>query len=132
MSKDQVFEELKLSRRERQIMDVVFKSGSATVAEIVAQLPKPPTQGAARRMLNLMEQKQLLCSEQDGPRKVYRPVEEMAAVQKSVVGRLVETFFGGSSAKAMASLFENSEMDLTKTEADVLSKLIERAEEEGR
>ena len=132
MSPSKVFHELKLSRRERQIMDVVFRLSKASVSDIVSQLPNPPTQGAVRRMLNLMEQKQLLVSKQDGPRKIYYPADEMAQVQRSVLDRLVETFFGGSAAKAMASLVENTDMDLSENEAEVLSKLIERAEEEGR
>jgi predicted transcriptional regulator len=132
MSEQTIYQELNLSRRERQIMDVVYRLGSASVADIVAELPDPPTRGALRRTLKLMEAKKLLCCEQSGPRKLYSPAAEPEAVRGSVLDRVVSTFFGGSAAKAMASLCERSQMQLSAEESEVLSKLIERADEEGR
>lgn len=126
------FSEQKLSRRERQIMDVVYKNGSASVADIIANIPQPPSPGAVRRMLNILEQKKILKGEQDGPRKVYFPTVKKENAQDSALERVVETFFGGSSMKAMASLFEKSKRDFSDEETEVLSRLIERAEEEGR
>jgi predicted transcriptional regulator len=132
VSEHDTYHELNLSRRERQIMDIVYRRGAATVAEIVAELPSPPTRGALRRTLKLMEGKNLLRGKQDGPRMVYSATAEAEAVRGSVLERVVATFFGGSAAKAMASLCERSRMQLSADESEVLAKLIERAEEEGR
>jgi BlaI family penicillinase repressor len=129
---DNRFSEQKLSRRERQIMHVVYRNGSASVADIIENIPDAPSPGAVRRMLNILEQKGILKGKQDGPRKVYFPTVNKENAQDSALDRVVETFFGGSAMKAMASLFEKSKHDLSKEETDVLSRLIERAEEEGR
>jgi predicted transcriptional regulator len=132
MTDQGVYEEGKLSRRERQIMDVTYRLGSATVADLVAELPDPPTQGALRRTLKLMEAKRLLRCEQSGPRKVYSPTAETEEVRGSVLDRVVATFFGGSAARAMASLYERSQAQLSREEKETLARLIERADEEGR
>jgi predicted transcriptional regulator len=132
MSEQSSYQETNLSRRERQIMDVVYRLGSATVADIVAEIPDPPTRGALRRTLKLMEAKKLLRCEQSGPRKVYLPTAETEEVRGSVLDRVVATFFGGSAAKAMASLYERSQTQLSVEEREALVKLIERADEEGR
>lgn len=132
MSEQSLYQEAELSRRERQIMDVVYRLGSATVADIVAELPDPPTRGALRRTLKLMEGKNLLRCEQSGPRKVYSPTAETEEVRGTVLDRVVTTFFGGSAARAMASLYERSQAELSLEEKEALVKLIERADEQGR
>ena len=113
-------------------MHVVYRNGSASVADIIENIPDAPSPGAVRRMLNILEQKEILRGQQDGPRKIYFPTVEKENAQDSALDRVVETFFGGSAMKAMASLFEKSKHDLSREETEVLSRLIERAEEEGR
>jgi len=127
MSKD--ISELGLSRRERQILNVIIKSGSASVSDIRANIPNAPTDGATRRMLNIMREKGLLKSRFDGPRKVYYTA---ASTPGRILNRVVDTFFGGSSARAMAALFDTSASTLSSEEKAVLSRLIEKAKEEGR
>lgn len=113
-------------------MDVVYRQGSASVADIISNIPQAPSPGAVRRMLNILEQKGILKGQQDGPRKLYFPTVKKENAQDSALERVVDTFFGGSAMKAMASLFEKSKHDLSDEETEVLSRLIDRAEEEGR
>jgi predicted transcriptional regulator len=115
-----------LSRRERQIMDVVYHLGRATVAEIAERLPDPPTATAVRTMLRILEQKGYLLHDQDGLRHVYRPVVPAKQATRSVLRHVVETFFRGSRSDAMATLLELP-TPLSEEELDRLSELIERA-----
>jgi predicted transcriptional regulator len=115
-----------LSRRERQIMDVVYRLGRATVAEIAERLPDPPTATAVRTMLRILEQKGHLRHDRDGLRHVYRPVVPVEQATRSVLRHVVETFFRGSRSAAMATLLELP-APLSDEELDRLSALIERA-----
>jgi len=114
-----------LTRRERQIMDVVYRLGRATVAEVVRALPDPPSYSAVRALMRLMEDKGYLRHEQHGPRYVYRSTTSAESARRSAVRRLLRTFFNGSAEHAVAALLRLSEADLTEAELDRLAELIE-------
>lgn len=121
-----------LGRRERQIVDAVYRLGRATVAEVRAELPDAPSYSAVRGMLNLLEEKGHLRHVSDGLRYVYLPVVEPAAASRSAMAHVVHTFFAGSAAEAATALFELPDRKWTRTELDQLSELIRRAKKEGR
>jgi len=114
------------SRRERQIMDAVYRLGSATVAEIAARLPDPPTHTAVRTMLGILEKKGHLRHHLDGLRNVYMPVVPAEQANRSVLRQVVDTFFQGSRARAMATLLE-LRTPLSDEELDRLRALIDTA-----
>ena len=119
-----------LSRRERQIMDVVYRVGKVTAAEVLAELPDPPSYSAVRAMLRLLEEKGHIRHEQDGPRYVYLPTVNREKARKSAMKHLVRTFFDGSTEDAVAALLQNDGM--SDDELERLSKLIDSAKKEGR
>ena len=120
-----------LSRRERQIMDVVYRFGQVTAAEVLAELPEPPGYSAVRAMLRLLEEKGHGRHEQDGPRYVYMPTVNRDKARRSAMRHLVRTFFDGSTEDAVAALLQN-DAGITEAELDRLSKLIDGAKKEGR
>src|SRR3954465_4560896 len=121
-----------LSRRERQIMDVVYRHGSATAAEIHAQLPEPPVAAAVRTLLRILEEKGHLRHEKDGPRHVYYPVTPRSVAQKSAVRHMVGTFFNGSRAAAIAALLDDSDRPLSDDERAEPSSVIKRLRSDGK
>jgi len=121
-----------LSRRERQIMDVIFARGKATAAEVMEDLPDAPGYSAVRAMLRKLEDKGHVRHEQDGPRYVYAATTALEEAQESALQRLVRTFFAGSSGKAAAALLDMPSAKLTDTELDELAELIEQARKGGR
>jgi predicted transcriptional regulator len=121
-----------LSRRERQIMDSIYRRGRATAAEVLEDLPDPPSYSAVRTMLRLLEDKGHVTHEQDGPRYVYRPTVPRENARTHALKHLVSTFFNGSAEQAMAALLEMSDAGLSSDELDRLQRLIEAAREEGR
>lgn len=121
-----------LSRRERQIMDVVYRQGSATAAEIHSHLPDPPVAAAVRTMLRILEEKGHLCHEKDGQRHVYYPVTPRNVAQKSAVRHMVGTFFNGSRAAAIAALLDDSDRPLSDDERAELSSVIRRLRADGK
>jgi len=123
---------LHLSRRERQIMDIIHQRGQATAAEVMELLPAPPSYSAVRALLRLMEEKGYLKHQQDGPRYVYLPTQTRARARQSALKRMLETFFDGSTEQAVAALLEMSRSELGKEELDRLSRLIAQARKEGR
>lgn len=120
-----------LSRRERQIMDVVYRLGQATAAEVLAEMPEPPSYSAVRAMLRLLEEKGHVRHEQDGPRYVYLPTVNRDKARKSAMRHLVRTFFDGSTEDAVAALLQN-DADIGDEELARLAKLIDGAKKEGR
>ena len=121
-----------LSRRERQIMDVVYRRGRVSASDVVAELPDPPSYSAVRAMLRILEEKGHLTHSTDGPRYVYTPVVSRSAARQSALRQVVRTFFDGSPTKAAAALLDMSGNKLSPTEAEELARLIERARQEGR
>ena len=120
-----------LSRRERQIMDVIYRRGRATAAEVLEDIPEPPSYSAVRAMLRLLEEKGHVRHEQDGPRYVFLPIVNRDRARKSALTHVVRTFFDGSATEAVAALL-NDGGKLSDAELDRLSAMIEQAREEGR
>ena len=122
----------KLSRRERQIMDVLFRLERATVAEVQDELPDPPSYSAVRAQLRILEEKGHITHTQEGPRYVYEPEMPLERAKRSALAHVAETFFDGSPVKLMASLLDQGAGRLSDDELERLSALIERARgEEG-
>jgi predicted transcriptional regulator len=121
-----------LSRRERQIMDVIYKQGRATAAEVMENMPSPPSYSAVRAMLRLLEDKGLVRHEQDGPRYVYLPTLSRDKARQSAMKQLLQTFFDGSAEQAVAALIDMSRSKLSGEELDRLSRLRQGARKEGR
>ena len=121
-----------LSRRERQIMDILYSRGRASVAEVLGDLPDPPGYSAVRAMLRILEEKGHLEHDQEGPRYLYRPTLARAKAQKSAMERIVRTFFDGSAERAVAALLDLSAAELSDQELGRLAELIEQAKKEGR
>jgi len=120
-----------MSRRERQIMDVIYRRGRATAAEVLADLPDPPSYSAVRALLRLLEEKGHLRHEQDGPRYVFLPTVHRDRAQRSALTHVVRTFFNGSATDAVAALLDEGGT-LTDADLDRLAAMIDRAREEGR
>lgn len=121
-----------LSRRERQIMDIIYSRGQATAAEVQEGLPDPPSYSAVRAMLRLLEEKGYLKHEQDGPRYVFKPTLAREKARKSALKQMLETFFDGSTEQAVAALLNLSKSKMSEEELDRLSQMIESARKEGR
>jgi predicted transcriptional regulator len=121
-----------LSRRERQIMDVVYRLGKATVSDVLERLPDPPSYSAVRALMRILEEKGHLSHEQDGPRYVYLPTVPRDAAQASALSHLVRTFFGGSAEAAVAALLDLPEHGMSEGELSRLSRLIDEARGQGR
>jgi BlaI family transcriptional regulator, penicillinase repressor len=121
-----------LGRRERQIMDVVYRRGRASVAEVREELPDPPSYSAVRGMLGLLEDKGYLRHEQHGLKYVYVPKQDPRQVRTSALKHMVQTFFGGSPEQAVAALLEISDTRLSAKDKQYLSQLIKKAQQEGR
>ncbi len=121
-----------LSRRERQIMDILYQLGRATAADVHRRLPDPPSYSAVRATLRVLEDKGHVRHEQDGPRYVFLPTVARSTARSSALAHLVRTFFGGSTAGAMAALLDLGGTAPEPEELDALAELIERARREGR
>ncbi len=121
-----------LSRRERQIMDVVYRRGRATAAEVHAELPDRPSYSAVRALLRVLEEKGQLRHEQDGPRYVFLPIIPRDKARRSALRQLLRTFFDGSTAQAVAALLDMSAAQLSDDELKGLTELIAQARKEGR
>ena len=121
-----------LSRRERQIMDIIYQRGQATAAEVQESLPDPPSYSAVRAMLRLLDEKGYLKHEQDGPRYLFKPTLAREKARKSALKQMLETFFDGSTEQAVAALLNLSKTKLSQDELDRLSHMIETAKNEGR
>jgi predicted transcriptional regulator len=121
-----------LSRRERQIMDAIYRRGQATVAEVLEDMPDPPSYSAVRAMLRVLEEKGHLRHEQRGPRYVFLPTVPREQARRSALRQLVRTFFDGSTEQTVAALLDLSGSKLSDAELDRLSRLIDQARKEGR
>lgn len=120
-----------LSRRERQIMDILFRRGRATAAEVMAELPSEPSYSTVRTQLRVLEQKGHARHEDDGVRFVYMPVVARHAARKTALRHVVETFFDGSPEKAVAALLGNEGSKLSAEQLDRIADLINRARKDG-
>lgn len=120
-----------LSRREREVMDIVYRSGSATAGEVRARMPDPPSYSAVRTTLRILETKGLLKHGFDGKRYVYRPRVARDKARRGAIEHLLSTFFEGSASGAVLALLERPG-SITGDELDRIAKRIEQARKEGR
>jgi predicted transcriptional regulator len=116
-----------LSRRERQIMDVLFRRGRATAAEVMEDLPGSPSYSTVRTQLRVLEDKGHVRHEEEGVRYVYMAIVKRHAARKSALKHLVDTFFDGSSEKAVAALLGGEAARVSSEELDRISELIAKA-----
>jgi predicted transcriptional regulator len=121
-----------LTRRERELMDILYRLGRATAAEMLEQMAEPPSYSAVRALLRLLEERGHVTHAQDGPRYVYAPTEPRESARRSALAHLVRTFFGGSVEQAVTALVESSGEGLSDDERGRLETLIKRAKREGR
>lgn len=121
-----------LSRRERQIMEILYAAGQATAGEVLERLPDPPGYSAARAMLRILENKGHVKHVQEGTKYVYVPTLSRDRARVGAMKSLVTTFFDGSTEKAMAALLDLGRTDLSEDELRRLSRLIDDARKEGR
>ena len=123
---------VQLSRRERQIMDIVYRRGRASAADVRDELPDPPSYSAVRALLRILETKGHLKHTNEGPRYIYLPRQPRRRAGRSALKRVVQTFFDGSVEKVMAALLEAGESELSDQDLDRLGRLIDEAKKEGR
>lgn len=121
-----------LTRREREVMDVIYRLGRATAVEVLEKMPDPPSYSAVRTFLRLLEEKGQVRHVEDGPRYVYMPTVPRGDARRSALAHVVRTFFAGSVEQAVATLVESSRSKLSQEELDRLADVIERAKKEGR
>jgi predicted transcriptional regulator len=122
----------KLSRREQEIIDIVYAQGHATAAEVRAAMHEPPTDAAVRTTLRILVAKGHLRIEQDGPRYDYWPTIARDTVRRSELQHVLRTFFGGSAESALATLLDIKSGELGDDERRRLKRLIDKAAKEGR
>ena len=122
-----------LSKRERQILDVIYAHGEATISDVLAGLPDPPMRGALRTLLRIMEQKGIVSRQQEGRRILYRPTQPRSAAGRSAFGRVLDVFFGGSLEKAVAAHLSDPERrdPVSDLELQRIAELIEQAKQKG-
>src|SRR5712692_7076258 len=121
-----------LSRRERQIMDILYRQGRVTAAQVREALPDPPSYSAVRALLRLLEEKGHVRHEEEGLRYVFLPTLGREKAKRSALQHLIETFFEGSAEQAVATLLDVSVSKLSPEDLDRLSRLIREARKGGR
>ena len=121
-----------LSRRERQVMHILFQRGEATVSEVMADLPDPPTYSAVRSILRILAEKKLIRYKEDGPRYVYLPAVSADRAADEALDQVVRTFFDGSADAAMTALLRLSDTDLSADDIAKLRERIRKARVSGR
>ena len=121
-----------LSRRERQVMNILFQRGEATVAEVMADLPDPPTYSAVRSILRILAEKRLITHREDGPRYVYLPAVNPDRAADEALNQVVKTFFDGSAEAAVTALLRLSDAELGDAEIEKLRDRIRNARVSGR
>jgi len=120
-----------LTRRERQIMDILYRHGRATAADVMAELPGEPSYSTVRTQLRVLEQKGHVRHEEQGLRYIYSPAVPRAAARRSALRHLVETFFDGSAEKVVAALVGGEGARLSDAELDRIADVITKARKEG-
>jgi BlaI family transcriptional regulator, penicillinase repressor len=120
-----------LSRRERQILDVLYQAGRATAAEVQQAMPSAPSYSAVRTLLRILEDKGHVRHEQDGSRYVYLPIVARDAAKRSALRHLLNTFFEGSTTQAIAALLDEDASRLSQADWERLNSAIKRARKEG-
>ena len=123
--------ESNLSRREREMMDIIYERGQATAAEVRDEMSEPPSYSAVRATLRILEDKGHVQHQHDGPRYVFRPAVAREKAKRSAVRHLIRTFFDGSAEQAVTTLLDESSSKLSSEELDRLTELIEKARSKG-
>jgi len=121
-----------LSRRERQIMDIVYAHGQASVSDVLAEIPDPPARGAMGRLMTILENKGHLKHHRKGREYIYQPTVPVAKAGPSAMRRVVDTFFGGSLRRAVAAHLAQKDADISDEELKRLAELIRQARSKGR
>ena len=121
-----------LSRRERQIMDIVYVLGRVSVAQVLERIPNPPSYSAIRALLKVLEKKGHLKHKQEGPRYIYSPTLPREKARQNALKHIMQTFFDDSTADVVAALLNISEGNLSEIDYKRLSELIKKAQKEGR
>jgi BlaI family penicillinase repressor len=121
-----------LSRRERQVMDILYRRNEATVAEVMADLPDPPTYSAVRSILRILMEKNLITHREDGPRYVYLPAVNAERARDDALKHVIRTFFDGSAEQAVAAVLRMSDAKMTDAEIDELRARIGKSRRIGR
>lgn len=121
-----------LTRRERQVMNILHRRGAATVTEIMDDLPDPPTYSAVRSILRILSEKALVRHREDGPRYIYLPAESTERVRETALEHVVDTYFAGSTEQAVTALLRLSDTDMSEAEIKRLRDKIRRAKSGGR
>lgn len=121
-----------LSRREREVMDVLYRRGEATVAEVLEDLKEPPTYSAVRSILRVLKEKGHIIHRADGPRYIYAPALGRDRARQAALDHVVNTFFDGSAERALAALLDRSDLELSDEQIRRLTSEIRLAGEEGR
>ena len=121
-----------LSRRERQIMNIIYQNGQATAVEIREQLPDPPSYSTVRALLAVLEKKGHLKHKVKGPRYIYHPTLAREKIKHSALQNLMQTFFDNSTERVVAALMDISGSELSDEEFEKLTSLIEQARKEGK
>ena len=121
-----------LGRRERQILEIVYRLGEASVAEVLDQVSDPPAYDSVRTMLRLLESKGFVSHRQEGTKYVYRPTQSRSTASRTALSHLMKTFFENSVADTMAAAFDLKSDKLTEEELSRLESLISKARKEGR
>ncbi|MDB4906016.1 MAG: BlaI family transcriptional regulator [Gemmatimonadetes bacterium] len=122
-----------LSRRERQVMDILHRCGGGTVAEIMAELPDPPTYSAVRSVLRILGDKKLVKYREDGPRYIYYPSQETDAARDDVLAHVVRTYFAGSPEQAVTALLRMTDVDMSDADVNRLRETIRKSRQaEGK
>jgi BlaI family transcriptional regulator, penicillinase repressor len=121
-----------LSRRERQIMDLLFRVGRATAAEVLEGLPNAPSYSAVRALLRILEQKGHIRHEEEGRAYVYMPLQRRDSARQSALSHLLKTFFDNSAEQAVAALLAIKGEKMSEAELERMSRLIDAAKKEGR
>jgi BlaI family transcriptional regulator, penicillinase repressor len=121
-----------LTRRERQIMDIIYRLGRATAHDVLEHLPDPPSYSSVRALLRLLEERGHVRHVQEGTKYVYLPAVARHSARKSALAHVVRTFFDGSVEQAVAALVDSSRSKLSRVELDRLADLIDKAKKEGR
>ena len=121
-----------LTRREREIMDILHRRGRATAQEVLAELADPPSYSAVRALLRLLEERGHVKHAEEGQRYVYSPRLAPGDARRSALSHLVSTFFGGSVEQAVAALVDPAECKLSDDELSRIAKLVAKAKKEGR
>ena len=121
-----------LSKRERQMMDIIYRRERATAIEVMDDLPDPPSNAAVRAKLQVLVRKGFLEYEREGMHYVYRPTVDKKTAEKNALSRIISTFYDGSAGSALQGLFKFKHKDLSDEDLESLREMIDQARKEGR